>query len=110
MKNVQKIKAVLLVTVAVAAIVLLIFAFSGKQFKEKNVGREVAIRWEEVNVREEHSTNSAILTSLKEGDRVTLTGYFFEYAGGDGRSNDNWTEVRLSDGSIGWVVTPSIDW
>ena len=72
--------------------------------------REVSIRWEEVNVRKNHTTSAEIITSLTHGNVVTLTGNSFEYAGGDGRNNDSWTEIRLSNGTIGWVVTPSIDW
>jgi len=103
------IKALLLV-VSVIAIILVMSAFFGKQYDEDNVGREVCIRWEEVNVRENHSTSAEIITSLTCGTTVTLTGNSFEYAGGDGRSYDSWTEIQLSNGSIGWVVTPSIDW
>ena len=74
-------------------------------------GREVSIRWSEVNLREAPTTNSAILTTLTEGRWVTLTGNQKEYWGGDGSDpTEHWVEVHLSGGKTGWIVSLSIQW
>ena len=107
----QKIfRTVLLVTAVVLAIVLMFTSIFGKEFNEDNVGREVSISWEEVNVREGHSTSTNVIACLNEGASVTLTGNSYEYAGGNGKSTESWTEIQLEDGTIGWVVTRSIKW
>ena len=105
-----KSRQILLLVAFIIIVSLMITAFFGKQFNEDTVGQEVSIDWEEVNVREDHSTSSEIITSLTRGKVVTLTGNSFEYLGGDGRNNDSWTEIELPNGTIGWVVTRSISW
>lgn len=98
-------------------IFLLIFVLSlfvkfnfGKQFKEDNVGRQVCIEWEEVNLREGYSTLEKVITTLHEGSSVTLTGNYYDCLIGNGLSTDSWTEVKLKDGTTGWVVNASIKW
>ena len=102
-------KKFFLFAIAVVAVVAILVSSCGQQFKEANAGREVCIGWEEVNLRESYSTSKKVITTLVKGEPVTLTGNSFEYAG-DGEAIDSWTEVQLDDGTIGWVVTESIDW
>ncbi|MBQ3145099.1 MAG: hypothetical protein IJB90_00680 [Clostridia bacterium] len=106
----KKFLSIVLVIISCIAVVWLVSATSGDQFKEENEGREVFIEWEKVNVREGHSTTKKVLCSLTEGSLVTLTGNYFEYFGGDGEPTEHWTEIQLSDGTIGWLVTTSIKW
>lgn len=97
--------------IAVIAVLLIGFVSpSGEKFKPDNVGRQVRIRWEEVNLRTGYSTSNEIITTLFKGSSVTLTGNYYEYFIENGISIDSWTEVELKDGTIGWVVTTSIKW
>lgn len=83
---------------------------SGKKFKSNNVGREVRIEWEEVNVRKGYSTTDSVITTLRNGSSVTLTGNSYDYLMGNGIATDSWTEIELKDGTTGWVVNASIKW
>lgn len=47
-----------------------------------------------VNVRRDPSTDSAVLTQAKKNDKLTLLA-----------TTDDWSKVRLADGTIGWVAS-----
>lgn len=99
----------IIIVVLVLSIVILCSASdSGKKFSPDNVGRQVRIGWEEVNLRTGYSTSSEIITILHKGSSVTLTGNSCESMLIE-TSNDTWTEVQLKDGTIGWVTTYSIN-
>ncbi len=97
--------------IGIILVMLMIVAFnllSGQQFKADNVGRQVRIGWEEVNLREGPSTSKKVITILSRGSSVTLTGNSYSVLMGIGSPADSWTEVELSNGTTGWVVTTSI--
>lgn len=105
--------AIIFVILAIIAILLLIMvsaSYSGEQFKADNVGCQVRVGWEEVNLRENYSTSSNIIATLHRGSSVTLTGKSYSIFIGNGSSTDSWTEVKLKDGTTGWVVESSIEW
>ena len=79
-------------------------------FNENDVDRQVSIEWTEVNVRAGYSTSNEVISSLKAGTDVTLTGYQFDYLGGNSKATESWVEIQLEDGTTGWVVRRSINW
>lgn len=81
---------------------------SGKKFNSDDVDREVHIEWEEVNVRKGYSTADSVIATLHKGSSVTLTGNSYEYLMGNGIATDSWKEVKLGNGTTGWIVTKSI--
>lgn len=83
---------------------------SRKKFNSDNVGREVRIEWEEVNLRKGHSALEKVITTLHKGSSVTLTGNSYNCLIGNGIATDSWVEVELKNGTTGWVVTTSIEW
>ena len=102
---------VLLVGVLAIALLTLGFARASKPaFDESDVGRKVSIEWSEVNVRTGYSTSEEVITSLHKGNHVTLTGYSFNYLGGNSKATESWVEIQLEDGTTGWVVRHSINW
>lgn len=112
-QTISSIKDVLPIGIMIIAIILLICAVAshyGKQFNQDNVGRQVLIQWEEVNLRESCDTSKKVITTLRKGSTVTLTGNYYECLIGDGLPTDSWTEVQLDNGTIGWIVTTSIKW
>jgi len=101
-------KSVIIITVIVLfAFSVLLFSNFGKQYNEENSGRELSIRWEMVNLRENYSTSSDVIEELHQGEKIVLTGNSYEY--GDG-PNSSWREVRTESGITGWVVSQSIQW
>lgn len=54
---------------------------------------------DELNVRSKASTESNVVTTINSGSVVELTGKTKESGGYD------WTQIELSDGTTGWVVT-----
>lgn len=103
-------KITLLILVAAVAIFALVLPSFGKNYDEERAGQEVSIRWEMVNLRENHSTNSDILEELLQGERVTLTGNTYDYCSAEDLPDESWKEVKTKSGKIGWVVTQSIKW
>ena len=104
MKSIKIILSALLVVTTIVAI----NAIHTTRYDESMEGVEKTISWEMVNLRESYSTNSKVIDSLDLGANVTLTGYSYEYFGGNGSSEETWTQVKLSDGTVGWLVTASI--
>ena len=103
-------KTTILILVAVVAIFALVLPTFGKQYNEKNAGREVSIRWEMVNLRENYSTNSDVIEELGQGTIVTLTGNAYECCSAEDIPTESWKEVTTKSGKTGWVVTESIKW
>lgn len=99
---------VLLVVVVIAFAFFLTVLCKGN--RNYDPGRKVHVKWTEVNVRQGHSLSEQEFCSLKKEDVVTLTGETYEFWGGNDCPGENWTEVELSDGKVGWVVTESIQW
>ena len=106
----KKIATFVLTVVGSVLLIALLVSNFGNQYDEANVNREVSIEWSTVNLRENHSTWSDIITEINYGETVTLTGYSYEYFGGDGQATESWTEVELPNGKTGWIVTTSINW
>lgn len=104
MKNLIKVAAIVAVIIA---IVSLFSSLTGEQFNEENVGRIVSIEWDEVNLRDKSSINARVLATLSRGNDVTLTGYSFKMLDGP---YEDWTQVQLEDGTVGWIVTESVNW
>lgn len=105
----KKIFKFALVLVAVVGIIALLSSITGEKFDDDRVGQKYEIRWDSVNVRETAgiSWKDNIITSITRGTDVTLTGYTYDL--GDGPNSD-WTQIQLEDGTVGWIVTESIDW
>lgn len=104
---------ILVLLVGVLAIALLSWSIakaSKPAFDEYNVGRQVSIEWEEVNLRAGYSLSKDIISTIDAGTRVTLTGYQFDYLGGNSKATESWVEVALDNGTTGWIVRSSIDW
>jgi len=100
------------IILAIAAIAIFAIAkTSGQQYDQSKANQKVTISWSEVNIRKSHSTNSGIVDTLHKGDTVVLTGYSYEYIGGDGENTESWVEVIThEEGVYGWIVTKSIEW
>ena len=111
MRNFLKtiLKATFVVAAAVALIVYCKSIF-GEQYTEKTEGKKTSIHWEYVNLREDHTQNSDIITVLHEGNNVTLTGYSYEYLSAEDIPQESWLKVITEDGQTGWIVSDSIQW
>ena len=106
----KKILTAVAVIAVVALIAVLFSSTFGEQFDEAKAGQQYSIRWDEVNVRSKPGSvtwKDTVITSIERGTDVTLTGYTYEF--GDG-PNPNWTQVQLEDGTVGWIVTESVNW
>ena len=103
-------KNIFIKATSILLVVLLLTACYPYSIIEENIGKTVTIEWEEVNFREEPEMNdNNIIQVLRFGKTVTLTGNSYSIIG-DGEAFDDWTEIQLEDGTIGWVVTDSINW
>ena len=96
--------------VAVATFVGVMNQFSGEHFSSEQEGLEKRIDWTSVNLRTKPSTaGGSIIDTLKFNEPVTLTGYTYEYIGGDD-TTESWHKVITKDGQEGWVVSTAIQW
>lgn len=59
---------------------------------EEMVTGTVYVTASALNVRREPSTEAEVIASAKQGTALSVV-----------RSDDNWTRVRLADGTVGWV-------
>ena len=101
--------AAALIAVAVALAAVITAAF-GEKYDAEDANRVISIKWEMVNLREDHSTSSDVIAELHQGDTVTLTGYSYEYVSAEDLPTESWQQIRTSSGQIGRVVTSSIKW
>ena len=108
-KTTKRILFIIAVVAAIVALSSIISSSFGKQHDESDVGRKVSIRWEMVNLREDYSTASGVITKLHQGETVFLTGNSYSYIGGNGHSTEDWIEVQQS-GKTGWIVSSAIQW
>lgn len=106
----MKKSVIVIVIICLLASCMLLFSNFGKQHKEENVGREVSIRWEMVNLRESYSTTSDVIAELHQGTKVYLTGNSYDYISAEDLPTETWQEVRTASGKTGWIVTESIKW
>ena len=107
----KKITIAVAIVIAITLIVSLTSVFFGTKTIEEYKGKTLPIRWEEVNVRQGHSMNENVISSLQKGRTVILTGVRYDDALVlDDVPWKSWTQVRLSDGTLGWIVTEAIQW
>ena len=72
------------------------------KFDQEKVGEVHTVVWDEVNIREAAGTDHPIITTIKEGTKVTFTGYSQDpYL--EGPDAKHWVEVVLEDGTKGWM-------
>ena len=88
----------------VIMILLVVLSTPKTKLDEELQGEIRKISYIEVNLREEPSRNAKIITTLSQGDRVTLTGNKNESILGD----DIWYEVSTEE-ETGWVIITAID-
>jgi len=111
--TITKKELLIILLIGVLAIALLSWSFtkaSEPTFTKEHVGLKVNIEWLEVNVRTGHSTSNEVIATLKKGNSVTLTGYSFDYIGGNSKATECWVEIEMENGTTGWIVRNSIDW
>ena len=106
----KKFSKIVVIALVITVVVAVFSTVSGGHFSEERSGKVVSIEWDEVNLRESHSTSSKVITSLVYGNKVTLTGNSYEYTGGTGEATESWVEVSLPDGTTGWIVSSSVNW
>ena len=92
--------------ILIFGIVLLLNLVFGEGFNDNKAGIKTSVRWKYVNVRENPSTSSNIISSLNNGNALTLTGKTYEYNDGP---NSSWVEILIND-QVGWVVSNSVDY
>lgn len=93
-----------LVTIAfVAAVTFAIsnLLFVGDHDEKKFDGIQTSVRWEYVNLRQNHDVGSEAIDQLHMGEHVELTSKVFE------AWDAEWIYVRSEKGN-GWVVTASL--
>ena len=106
MRKIRNTRSIIICLAIVAIIAILAIVPFGRSYQKDLAGETRTIQWEYVNLREKPNTTSyvEVLRELPRGTKVTLTGNILECL--DGPTNqDHWSEVRLEDGTTGWVVT-----
>lgn len=103
-------KKFLISIAAIAAVAILLSSCSGEKYEEEKAGQQLSIRYLEVNLREEPSTDSDIIEKLYQEDTVILTGNSYEYPSLENLPTDHWHQVTTLKGTTGWIVTESIEW
>jgi len=100
----------IILLIALAVTVASIALSAGEQFSPEREGVEKSISWSMVNLRDQPSLNSTVISELHCYETVTLTGYSYHYTGGNGRDTESWQKVVTEDGKEGWIVSTSIQW
>ena len=109
----HRILATLLVIIIVLGLVGVFCLSFGKKHDRKLEGVEKTISYEIVNVRSKPSTSGGdktIITVIAKGATVTLTGNKYNHLDGDNSNPQSWVEVKLTDGTIGWIADQAINW
>ena len=110
-KNTAALFTVLVAFVAIITAFYMMHSFFGIKNVEEYEGKSLSIRWEEVNVRSEHSLDGKIISSLTKGEDVILTGVRYD----DPRVLDDvswasWIQILMPDGTEAWLVADAVQW